>query len=95
MTISPRQRAKLAMEHELAKLRERQDALYHDDLDEMNFDHLTARLEREGDEARPALDLAQLRTELAGKAEQAVRYCPNGVLRIEELDDDGGPSAGR
>ena len=72
-TEKARQRAKLAMEHELAKLRERQDALYHDDLDEMNFDHLTARLEREGDEARPALDLAQLRKELAGKAEQAVR----------------------
>lgn len=39
-------------------------------------------------EERPRLALRR-------KAEQAVRYCPNGVLRIEELDDDGGPSAGR
>ena len=35
------------------------------------------------------------RVALRRKAEQAVRYCPNGVLRIEELDDEGDPSAGR
>eukprot|EP01043_Picozoa_sp_COSAG02_P002582 COSAG02_NODE_60_length_43475_cov_59.494582_10_plen_3160_part_00 len=68
-----RHRARNATNKELDKLREKNDRAYSDALDQLAWDHLQARLEREADAARPPLDLKALQRELAAEADAAVR----------------------
>ena len=68
-----RNRARNATNRELDALRAKNDTAYSNALDQLAFDHLQARLEREADAVRPLLDLKLLQRELAAEAEAALQ----------------------